>query len=120
MEPRRSVLGLVFLTVFLDIVGFSVIFPLFPDLLDHYLALEGADSFLGELITRLEKFAGGDSNAVATLFGGLLGSIYGLLPAAVRLLHGLGRAVRPDRQAPGAAGDADGHGPQLLAVGLRG
>jgi len=79
MEPKRSVLGLVFLTVFLDIVGFSVIFPLFPDLLDHYLALEGPESFLGKLITRLESFAGRDSNAVAALFGGLLGSIYGLL-----------------------------------------
>ena len=75
----RSVLGLVFLTVFLDIVGFSIIFPLFPDLLDHYLKLSGEGSFLADLIVRLEEFSGGEKTAVATLFGGLLGSIYGLL-----------------------------------------
>ena len=78
-EAPRSVLGLVFLTVFLDIVGFSIIFPLFPDLLDHYLALSGEGSFLHGLIDRLRELAGGDENAVETLFGGLLGSIYGLL-----------------------------------------
>jgi len=78
-DRPRSVLGLVFLTVFLDIVGFSIIFPLFPDLLDHYLALSGEGSFLHGLIDRLDALAGGDENAVETLFGGLLGSIYGLL-----------------------------------------
>jgi MFS family permease len=78
-DRPRSVLGIVFLTVFLDIVGFSIIFPLFPEMLDHYFALEGADSALGHLVQWLEGFAGGDRNAVHTLFGGLLGSIYGLL-----------------------------------------
>jgi MFS family permease len=75
----RSVLGLVFLTVFLDIVGFSIIFPLFPDLLDHYLALSGEGSFLADLVLKLEELSGGEETAVVTLFGGLLGSIYGLL-----------------------------------------
>ncbi len=78
-DAPRSVLGIVFLTVFLDIVGFSIIFPLFPDLLDHYLALSGEGSFLHGLIDNLRELAGGDENAVETLFGGLLGSIYGLL-----------------------------------------
>jgi MFS family permease len=75
----RSVLGLVFLTVFLDIVGFSIIFPLFPDLLDHYLKLSGEGSFLADLVVKLEDISGGEKTAVVTLFGGLLGSIYGLL-----------------------------------------
>jgi hypothetical protein len=35
-DRPRSVLGLVFLTVFLDIVGFSIIFPLFPGMLEYY------------------------------------------------------------------------------------
>ena len=78
-QAPRSVLGLVFLTVFLDIVGFSILFPLFPDLLDHYLSIGGADSALARLVLWLEEFAGEDSNAVVTLFGGLLGSVYGLL-----------------------------------------
>lgn len=78
-DRPRSVLGLVFLTVFLDIVGFSIIFPLFPGMLEHYFAIEGADSLLGRLIAWLEGFAGDADNAVPTLFGGLLGSVYGLL-----------------------------------------
>lgn len=76
---KRSVLGVVFLTVFLDIVGFSIVFPLFPGMLDHYLTQEGPDSLIGRLASWLGGLAGADQNAVATLFGGLLGSIYGIL-----------------------------------------
>ena len=75
----HAVLGVVFLTVFLDIVGFSILFPIFPGMLDHYLAMEGADSFIGRLHRSLGELTGGDENAVATLFGGILGSVYGLL-----------------------------------------
>lgn len=78
-DRKRSVLGLVFLTVFLDIVGFSIIFPLFPGMLDFYFTAEGADSLIGKLVSGLQEFAGDDRNAVQTLFGGLLGSVYGLL-----------------------------------------
>jgi MFS family permease len=75
----RTLLGLVCLTVFIDIVGFSIIFPLFPAMLEHYLALEGPASWIGGLAGRLDRLAGSDSNAVATLFGGLLGSLYSVL-----------------------------------------
>jgi MFS family permease len=78
-DRPRSVLGLVFLTVFLDIVGFSIIFPLFPGMLEYYFTAEGADSLIGKLVSGLQEFAGEDRNAVQTLFGGLLGSVYGLL-----------------------------------------
>ena len=77
---QRSVLGLVFLTVFLDIVGFSILFPLFPKLLEYYLGLEGPESAVGQLVSWLEQFArtgGGDTGfAVEALFGGLLGALY--------------------------------------------
>jgi len=79
-SPR--VLGLVFLTVFLDLVGFSIIFPIFPQMLEHYVGLEGSESLIG----RLESFLSGlvegrpaASFAVVTLFGGVLGSLYSLL-----------------------------------------
>ena len=36
-DSKKSVFGIVFLTIFLDMVGFSIIFPLFPAMLDHYL-----------------------------------------------------------------------------------
>ncbi len=74
-----SSIGVVLLTVFLDMVGFSILFPIFPQMLEHYLELEGASSAIGKLASLLSDFAGHDSNAVATLFGGVLGSLYGLL-----------------------------------------
>lgn len=75
----RSTLGIVFLIVFLDIAGFSIIFPLFPKLLEHYVAQEGAGSAIGRLGAWLRELAGSDTNAVHTLFGGLLGSLYGIM-----------------------------------------
>ena len=33
----KSTLKVIFLTLFLDLVGFSIIFPLFPELLKYYL-----------------------------------------------------------------------------------
>ena len=76
---KKPTLLIVFLTVFIDVVGFSIIFPLFPEMLDYYLELDGKDSLIGSLVAWLEGFAGGDKNAVATLFGGVLGSLYGVL-----------------------------------------
>jgi MFS family permease len=77
--PGRSMLGTVFLTVFLDIVGFSILFPLFPALLTHYLELEGSQSAIGELVSWLQGFTGENQFALVALFGGLLGAIYSLL-----------------------------------------
>ena len=76
---KKPTLFIVFLTVFIDVVGFSIIFPLFPAMLDYYLEKDGVDSLIGSLVAWLEKFAGDDENAVATLFGGILGSLYGVL-----------------------------------------
>ncbi len=75
----RSVLGMVFLVVFIDLMGFSIIFPLFPEMMEHYLEREGAGSLVGRLVASLEEFAGSNENAVYTLFGGVLGSLYSLL-----------------------------------------
>tara|TARA_R110002096_G_scaffold125434_1_gene270949 strand:- start:383 stop:1711 length:1329 start_codon:yes stop_codon:yes gene_type:complete len=83
-KRRRSILGLVFLTVFLDMVGFSIIFPLFPKMLEHYVANDGPDSMVGQLDTWLRGLSiGGEGEvnqiAVYAFFGGILGSIYSLL-----------------------------------------
>lgn len=79
--PARasSPVPVVLLTVFLDMVGFSILFPIFPRMLEHYFELEGPDSAIGTLRHTLAGLAGSDSNAVQTLFGGLLGSLYSLL-----------------------------------------
>ena len=76
---KKPTLYIVFLTVFIDVVGFSIIFPLFPAMLDYYLELDGKESLIGTLVAWLRQFAGADKNAVATMFGGMLGSLYGFL-----------------------------------------
>jgi MFS family permease len=72
----------VILTAFLDLIGFSIIFPLFPQMLEHYLELEGAASMLGRGVALLRDAAAGSANAeflVTVLFGGILGSLYSIL-----------------------------------------
>ena len=78
-ERKKFPIGVLFLTVFVDLVGFSIIFPLFPDMLEYYA---GADSFFGGLIANLAELSGeeGDKKFTATvLFGGILGSLYSIL-----------------------------------------
>jgi len=83
-EPRRASLGVLFLTVFVDLVGFSIIFPLFPDMLDHYVEADGTESLIGKLAAWLGEFVShpdADRQQLYTtaLFGGILGSIYSTL-----------------------------------------
>ena len=78
-------MGVIFLTLFLDLVGFSIIFPLFPSMLDYYLPHgAGGGSLLGQLISPLVKWAENSGAVdprfmVAVLFGGILGSLYSVL-----------------------------------------
>ena len=79
-ERKKSPLGVLFLTVFVDLVGFSIIFPLFPDMLEHYSRPGGG--FFADWIKQLAEFSGetGDKKFTATvLFGGILGSLYSIL-----------------------------------------
>ena len=78
--PQRRILGLIFLTVFMDIVGFSIIIPLFPHLLDHYIRNEGAVGTLIGTLNSAAEWLGGDTVFKKTvLFGGLLSTLYSLL-----------------------------------------
>jgi MFS family permease len=82
-KHTRQVLVTIFLTLFMDLVGFSIIFPLFPAMLDFYLAREGTTGLLGALVQILENLRGilGPSTTIsdAVLFGGILGSLYSFL-----------------------------------------
>lgn len=84
-KGNRSRLGVIFLTLFLDLVGFSIIFPLFPAMLDYYLPSgDGGHSLLGQLIAPLASWAERSGAAdprfmTAVLFGGILGSLYSIL-----------------------------------------
>jgi MFS family permease len=86
-DPAQSkrTLGIIFLTLFIDLVGFSIIFPLFPAMLDYYLPNGAGDgSLLGQLIAPLSAWAersGAEDPRfmTAVLFGGILGSLYSIL-----------------------------------------
>ena len=81
-DKQKGVLGLVFLTVFLDLVGFSIIFPSFPAMLQYYADVEGEAGLFGDLMRALEGWTAGAADpefAIVALFGGVLGSVYSVL-----------------------------------------
>lgn len=78
---RPLSLGVIFLTLYIDLVGFSIIFPLFPSMLEHYLGKEGNTGLLGAMLAGIEQLSGwigGGERYTAVLFGGFLGSLYSL------------------------------------------
>jgi MFS family permease len=78
---KKRALGIVWLTVFIDLVGFSIIFPIFPAMLEWYLPREASGSMLHSLIELFENLTRGHNQEflVAVLFGGFLGSLYSFL-----------------------------------------
>jgi len=78
---KKRAIGIVWLTVFIDLVGFSIIFPLFPAMLEWYLPREEAGSILHQFINALESFTQGENQEflIIVLFGGILGSLYSVL-----------------------------------------
>ena len=83
-EGRGNGMGAIFLTIFIDLVGFSVIFPLMPSILSFYLPKEGPGSIIGSAEAFLAHVSpanagGGSSVLTIVLFGGALGSLYSIL-----------------------------------------
>jgi MFS family permease len=82
IRPQRKLsLGVIFLTLYIDLIGFSIIFPLGPDLLDHYLKLEGHTGALGWMVGQTDALAKafGIGNYAPVLFGGVLSSVFSIL-----------------------------------------
>ena len=83
-QSRRT-LKLMFLTMFLDLVGFSIIFPMFPALAKHYLTVDADNVFLQAIFSLVGgiQSLGGEQAATQAgqivLFGGILGALYSLL-----------------------------------------
>jgi MFS family permease len=80
-SPRPLSLGVIFLTLYIDLIGFSIIFPLGPDLLEHYLKLEGHGGTLGWLLAQIDALARGIGieNYAPVLFGGVISSFFSIL-----------------------------------------
>lgn len=73
---------MIFLTLYIDLIGFSIIFPLGPDLLRYYLETDGTGGLLGWLLGHIESVAarlGNETHLPEVLFGGVIASVFSLL-----------------------------------------
>ena len=82
-DEAKKVLKIVFFTLFLDLVGFSIIFPMFPALAKYYLEVNPDNYFLRLILDSISYFTGflGNTGPVSpiVLFGGALGALYSFL-----------------------------------------
>lgn len=85
-EQSKKILKLMFLTMFLDLVGFSIIFPMFPAMAKYYLEVDKDNFFLSGMMNMISNIQSISLSADGTpgmstivLFGGLLGALYSLL-----------------------------------------
>lgn len=81
-DTAKSSLKIVFLTLFLDLIGFSIIFPLFPALAKYYLEVDSENYFLRlifDSIHSLLSVSGKMDMSSIVLFGGALGALYSFL-----------------------------------------
>lgn len=82
-ETRRAT-GIVFLTLFIDLVSFSIIFPLFPNMLTYYRDVERGVGLFGwfhGILAHFTSLAGSPEGdwGIIVLFGGVLGALYSFL-----------------------------------------
>lgn len=87
MTPEsKRVLKLMFITMFMDLIGFSIIFPMFPAMAKHYLSVDSDNFFLSSMMNLIGTIQSNVMSADGTpqmstivLFGGLLGALYSLI-----------------------------------------
>jgi MFS family permease len=76
--PARTSVGVIFLVLFLDLVGFSILFPLYAGMLEHYGG--AGHGLLAQMMGWIEGlYPDADPVQRHALFGGLLGAFYSLL-----------------------------------------
>lgn len=81
---HRATLQIVFVTLFVDLIGFSIIFPLFPGMLEYYSTQSPPSPLFAAFYGALQSLTGtigvsGGHWGIIVLFGGVLGSLYSLL-----------------------------------------
>lgn len=90
-KEAKTTLKIVFLTLFLDLIGFSIIFPLFPALAEYYLLVDGENYFLRLIFDSVSDLTAVGENkfSAIVLFGGALGALYSLLQFIAAPLWGI-------------------------------
>lgn len=80
-EKINSSVYIVFTSLLLDLLAFTMILPLLPSLLDHYRTHDsiGLYSFLSSKIYYFQKIVGAPEKFNSVLFGGFLGSMFSFL-----------------------------------------
>ena len=83
-DKNKKSLFFLFLTLFIDLIGFSIIFPLFPSILQHYFhdapgQTEWVQSILQIFVNLIESRQGNADFLTTVLFGGLLAALYSFL-----------------------------------------
>ncbi len=98
--PKKASLGVIFLTLYLDLIGFSIFFPVAPAMLGYYMDREAHGGLLQSLVGWLQSIAHtmhAPDLATGALFGGALGSVYALMQFVFSPVWG-GRSDRTGRR----------------------
>lgn len=78
----NKTIWIIFGSLLLDLLAFTMILPLLPALLEHYRLHDGANGYykwLEESIMTFQSFLGTPEKFNSVLFGGFLGSLYSFL-----------------------------------------
>ncbi|CAB3224323.1 unnamed protein product [Arctia plantaginis] len=82
-KRNTKTIALVFVSLLLDLLAFTMILPLLPSLLDYYDREEGNGNSLYAALLKavqsFQKFTGAPDRFSSVLFGGILGSMYSFL-----------------------------------------
>lgn len=80
-EKLNPTVYIVFISLLLDLLAFTMILPLLPSLLDHYRQNDssGLYSWLSQKIYHFQILVGAPEKFNSVLFGGFLGSMFSFL-----------------------------------------
>lgn len=80
-EKGKRTVYIVFISLLLDLLAFTMILPLLPSLLDHYRTNDstGLYAWMLQSIRRFQVMVGAPERYSSVLFGGALGSMFSFL-----------------------------------------
>lgn len=80
-NEHKRILTTIFVTLLIDIMGFSVIFPVFPEMSQYYLTADSQNWFLSHIFGFIELLIAGQDTPFLkmVLFGGVMTGLYSFL-----------------------------------------